>query len=256
MRVIERRPSEIVGFLGARGTGKTSLMREVIRATAHSDMRLRFLIYDYGNQFVTGRYGDHGEYRPEIGTLSKRMVIYPDLETAKQYIERDLLQYQLLVFTPRADPNYGLQVVEFATQVCGIILVLDEIDQYSQKMILPDSLQRILNVGRHMESDNWIANKQRGISLFWAARRLQKVHNDFLSASSDSVMFLTRTVADTDISRLTQEFGQPLNRLKKLKNGQFLRLDGSEVKHQTLIVKGLTPYNHKQSYESDVHHEE
>lgn len=249
--IIERRPSEIVGFLGARGTGKTSLMREVIRANAANDRRLRFIVYDFGGQFVSGRMSRDNQYVPDPGTFSN-VVVYRTIEEARKTIESDLEKFQILVFPATRESNQSTAVIDFACEIAGCCLVLDEVDQYVSKHQIPRNIEDILNIGRHIESANWIMRKQRGVSLFWSARRIAKVHNDFVSASAESVLYLTRTIAETDVSRISSEVDHPIaSEVRALRNGEFLRLDqGYPTKEPNpLIIRGLTPYQWREKYE-------
>lgn len=246
-----QRPGMVVGFLGATRTRKTTLMRECIRRTAGKDKRLRFMIWDAGNvsaQFIAGEVRK-GKYYPTPGTLPvEQSFIYHDLKTARDRLldhesgQAHMLAYQFHVFQGEIDFE---EFVALCVDVAGCVCVVDEIDMVTSKGNIPDALSRIVNTGRHIDG----AFGQRGVSLMFASRRLQKTHNDLLSAClATGVTFLTKMKLARDISKVQEEAGIELPDLANLDPDQseFIRLDGGDVydgpQGLALVLEGLTPY--------------
>lgn len=228
------RPGTMVGFIGATKTRKTTLAREVVRTTFHADKRLRSFVWDAGEvngQFVSGIYNEKtGEFTHNPGSLDIRdCFIYKSIDQARKLLTENpaqLYKYTHHVFQGELD---FLEFVDLSIEIGGVVLIVDEIDRVLDKHTIPKAVERIANTGRHIEgSKGW------GVSLLFAARRLQKLHNDLLSAIfSTGVAFITKTGLAKDRKKIEEEsgvegIGEMIKALDK-KQGEFIRVEDGEV---------------------------
>jgi len=244
-RGVGERPQRIVGFLGASQSRKSTLMRKVVRETSRRDRRLAFFVWDSGS--VSGQWCE-GQLDPETRVWRSAPAAFPPMschiyrtiEDARSAIStvQDLASKRYHVFSGSIDFE---DFMDFCLEVGGVVAVVDEIDLVSSKQSLPPQLNKIINAGRHIDG-----RLGMGVSLIWAARRMQKVHNDLLSGTvAAGSVFIKRTSLKKDRDLLATELDELPPELRSMPVDKFLRFDqGAKFEGpvgESLYIEGLTP---------------
>jgi hypothetical protein len=172
--------NEIVGIVGKRGEGKSTMMRRILEAC--------------GNMILIDTLGEHdwageplrGDIASQIEQLStvKRARIIPDPKNTEAH-------------------------VNFICRACflleGTTLAIDEVDWYAGQYGIIEGLNSVIQYGRHA-----------GINLVWCARTPTAVGAKLRSETDKLIAF--KIVEPRWLESLEERFGSQVYQLPNLKN--------------------------------------
>ncbi len=179
-------------FLGKKGSGKSTALRR-LGHRAHLEPESRCLVW----------HDPSGQLE-----VPRALVRDTAAEVRAWCRENRTLPRLIIIRRDTAD-----RVAQFALELRGVTLVLDELDQVcGGKRWLSQAAQEIVHYGRHLQ-----------ISLLGGFRRTQNVHEDLISQADVAFIFRHSTSAPRDIDALADRFGTDYaERAKTLDPMQFL----------------------------------
>ncbi len=190
--------TSVTSILGTRGCGKTHLSREVQK------LYPRVVIID-----ITGEYSDGIEcYTFEEfcealeNTLHQkefRIVFHSNMDAGdeeKEEIDHIIRLCMIRSSAPEADHN-------------NLLLVCEEVQNYSTVHTLPKYMRKCLLIGRHY-----------GVAMVFTSQRPAEVHKVILSQSHN--LFAGTVVEPNDLKYLSQRIGDEAEQLPEMPERTFL----------------------------------
>lgn len=143
------RINQIIAVFGRKGSGKTTLIKEIIRPVR------RLLVLDKLKEFDAGQVF----YNPQ--DLYNYVTAAPAFQAIYRPIDRD----------------YGVDWLAWLALALGdCLLVIDEIDLYCSSAYMSEALYSVVHIGRHYNT-----------SLLMASRMPQRIRND-ITAQADTII--------------------------------------------------------------------
>jgi DNA helicase HerA-like ATPase len=184
----------IISVLGMKGTGKTTLVREVV------DEYPRVVVVD-----SLGEYGDAQGW----------MVAYTLEGAVKALVDAETRPRFSLSYRPD-DTDEALRFLTVVRHAHGLLLVMDEANIYMTPSELPKVLGALIRRGRH-----------NGLSQIYVAQRAASLHRE-VTAQSD-VIIAFRQQEPRDLQYLRSRFGERADWLPHLQPHHAL-VEGIEAK--------------------------
>lgn len=248
------RTARTVGFLGQTQSGKTWLMRDVIRATSHKYPNTKWFIWDPNASFLYGKMRG-GAFHHGVGSLDlAQSKIYTDpADVADISRVRDdvLAPYRYYIWNGLFD--FYEHFTDISVQIGGVVLVVDEIDKVVPKSTSELQARRpyfvdIVNRGRHIpDYQTYPEAIAPGVSLFWACQRIGRTNLDVIAGTKTAFILANPSARDREV--LHANYGDfddkqiatfcPLSGHK-----HYIRKEGYKffVGKNDLVVDGMTVF--------------
>ena len=180
----------IICVFGRKGSGKTTLVREIIKENPRVFVIDSLAEYDAGFQVVHGK-------RACIEAMRDAGRAREDLFDLKE--ERGPFRLSLRVL----DVEDNLELIDYAYEFPGTMLVVEETSLYTKSHFLPTEISRLVRYGRHREIDQ-----------IYVARRPSEVSRD-LTAQADLIVSFQQQ-EPRDVKYLRDVAGEEAEQVRNL----------------------------------------
>ena len=167
------RMGEHVLICGRTGTGKTFALKEILKKRVKDN----FIIFDYKKQDFQN-----------LGFIVKN---FREFILALKNKKTKIIIQDELFFSP--DTKVLYDTLEKYTNfifhnIKNVVVVVDELHNFCQKMFMPSGLKKIVTMGRSFR-----------ISFFGASQRTQTIHNNFISETTHKFIFRLELESDRNL---------------------------------------------------------
>lgn len=193
----------VISILGHKGSGKTTLARELMRG------RSRVLVFDTLGEYDTQR-------------------IFYSFDEALRAMERSIPKARFQWGVRLADMADYVDLFELAFELPGTLLVFEETSLFCSPSYLPPSLSKLVRYARHREID-----------LVFVSRRASEVNRD-LTAQSDFIVTF-RQHEPRDLQYLSSVSGRDVSAVRTLPAFKVAVIQGDPADAPPAIQAQLAP---------------
>lgn len=211
----------VTTILGMRGCGKTFLSRKI------QELYPRVIVID-----VTGEYSDGVECHTfeefctalenSLNQSNFRIIFHSDMDAG---VDEKLVIENIIRLTMKRSSAHE-------AKFNNLLLVLEEVQHYSNSHSLPHYMRQCYLIGRH-----------HGVALLATSQRPAEVHKTIISQSHN--IFAGKCFENNDIKYLSGIFGENIDQLTVIPEREFLLKTDSSIKKvkNNLEISVNTPDN-------------